>query len=592
MSIWVVAGVILTGAWTQLDEIGRLMPLALLLIVVALDHQDGRVPWPAARGIRLRQRLRRDRLRHPPVLAAALLCALHLAHVLITAREEFGFGGDEGYHLSATRAFVLYYVRAAPFLAVALAVFAIARWKRWRYAASATVAVLLVSSVFLPANVMFGRYPAGFYHLAAPLNVAFELAGVPYPFTANHIMNALSLPAWLFLLRPLVMGRWPDWQVLPAALLIYFAGPAFVYVGSTLIEPWSIVFLLLAVEALVALPEDERWVAVLLGSAAAWFKETAILLLPTIWLLACVKWEGFRPSLRPGAFAAGVVAVTPFALYYAVRLDAEVHRVVVIADAADVWQRARITEWLTNVRAQLGVTAVAAVVLLFAITLRHVLWALTTIGLVVFFFIDALGVPWTGYGRYLAFALVALSGAAFATTYRLTDRRQLIAIPMVMAALQAWPVARTFALDFRPDYERNSMEWKGSLIRVPIRTLIERLPRLSAAQAGSPRSIRVVAFGIELTSLQVVYPDLATQYELRRGDLDASPSACACRDQSEAVLAGFEWPAHFGDTVTARSAFESLGPACVKQVEATCVAVEVERDRRGAAIGVIGVGVR
>jgi hypothetical protein len=587
MSIWVVAGVILTGAWTQLDEIGWPAAVALA-VVVALDRLagDARVhfPWHEARGAR------HPRAAAGAVVAAGLLSLLHLAHVLITAREEFGFGGDEGYHLSATRAFVLYYVRAAPFLAVALAVFAVARWKRWRYAASAAMAVLLVSSALLPANVMFGRYPAGFYHLAAPLNVAFELAGVPFPFTANHIMNALSVPAWLFLLRPAVIGRWPDWQALPVALLLYFQAPAFTYVGSTLIEPWSIVFLLLALEVLVAFPEDDRWIAVLLASVATCFKETAIFLLPTIWVLACVRWEGYRPSLRRHALAAGVAAVTPFTVYYLVRLDAQIHRTVAVATAAEVWRPERVVEWFTNVRAALGLTAVAAVALLFVVTIRHLMWALTALGLTVFFFVDVLGIPWTGYSRYLAFALVALSGAAFATAYRLTDRRQLIAIAVSMAALQAWPVARAFALDFGPDYERNSLEWNGSLIRLPIRTLIERLPAVPGG--GGPSSIRVVTFGTELTSLHVAYPDLANQYELRRGDAAASPSSCACRDRSEAVLAAFEWPAHFGDTAAARSAFEALAPACVKQAEATCGAVEVERDRRGAAVGVIGVGVR
>jgi hypothetical protein len=585
MSIWVVAGVILTGAWTQLDEIGRLAPPVLLLIVIALDrYHDGDVPltlrWPAERG------------RAASVSAAALLCALHAAHVLFTTREEFGFGGDEGYHLSATRAFVLYYVRAAPFLVAALAVFAVARWTRWRYAASAAMAVLLVSSLFLPANVLFGRYPAGFYHLAAPLNVAFELAGVPYPFAANHIMNALSVPVWLFLLRPLVIGRWPDWQVLPVALLLYFQAPAFTYIGSTLIEPWSIVFLLLAVEVLAAFPEDHRWVAVLLASVATCFKETAIFLLPTIWCLACVKSEGYRPSLRRHALAAGVAALTPFIVYYLVRLDAEIHRTVAVATAAEVWRLTRLAEWFTNVRAALGLSAVIAVALVFVITIRHVLWALTALGLTVFFFVDVLGIPWTGYSRYLAFSLVALAGAVFATAHGVKDRRVLIAIAATMAALQAVPVARILALDFRPDYERNSLEWNGSLIRLPIRALIDKLPRRRAAQAGSPSRIRVITFGIELTSLQVAYPDLADRYELQRGDLNASPSDCACRDNTEAVLAAFEWPAHYGDTPQARSAFEQRGTSCVTQVEASCRAHEVERDRRGAAVGIIGVGVR
>ena len=49
----------------------------------------------------------------------------------ITAREEFGFSGDEGYHLSATRAFALYFMRAGPFLIGALVVFGVLRFKRF-----------------------------------------------------------------------------------------------------------------------------------------------------------------------------------------------------------------------------------------------------------------------------------------------------------------------------------------------------------------------------------------------------------------------------------------------------------------------------
>jgi hypothetical protein len=241
------------------------------------------------------------------------------------------------------------------------------------------------------------------------------------------------------------------------------------------------------------------------------------------------------------------------------------------------------------VTAAIGYGGVAAVVLLFIGTLRQMAWALTTLALVIFFFVDALGVPYTGYSRYLAFALVALSGAIFATLHRVTDRRLLIAVPLVIAGLQAWPFAQTFALDFRPDYERNSLEWNGSLIRLPIRSLIGELPALAVV---SPTRIRVVTFNTDLISLGVVYPDLATRYELRPESYAASQEACSCRDNAEAVLAAFEWPAHFGDTAEQRAAFELKTSSCVRNIEATCRAVEVEHHRSGAAVGAIGAGVR
>ena len=580
MSAVILAGVVISGAWTQLDEIGWAAWLALALVAL-FDYRGPTLRW------------RRPKLSIPveriPLVASVVICALLLAHLALTWREEFGFSGDEGYHLSATRAFAIYFMRAGPLLAAVLVIYVVLLLRGVRYATTAAMAGLLAASYALPQSAMFGRYPAGFYLLATPLNVIFDALDSPYPYTANHVMNVLSVPVWLFVLRPLVIGRWPDWQVLPVALLIYFQGQALVYLGSTLIEPWSIVLLLLSVEALVTLPPEERWVALVLGSLSTAFKETPILLLPTIWTLAFVEWRGLRPHLRPHALSAAVAAVTPFVLYFLVRREAEVHRIVALAGAGEVWQPARLAEWLTNVTAALGVTGAAAVALLFVGTLRHLAWALTTLALVTFFFVDALGVPYTGYSRYLAFALVALSGAIFATTHRTTDRRVLIAIPLVIAGLQAWPTARTFALDFRPDYERNSLEWNGSLIRLPIRALIGKLPALPG---DTPARIRVVTFDTDLISLRVVYPDLATRYELQPEGYATSPEACSCRDETEAVLAAFEWPAHFGDTPKQRAAFDLRASSCVRQIEATCRAFEVERHPRGAVVGVIGAGVR
>ena len=223
------------------------------------------------------------------------------------------------------------------------------------------MALLLASSYVLPESALFGRYPAGFYLIATPLNVAFEVANIPYPFTANHIVNALSVPVWLFVLRPMIIGRWPDWRVLPVALLVYFQAPAFVYVGSSLLEPWAVVFLLLAAEAVAAFEPDERWMAVPLCAIATFFKETAILLLPAVWLIACVEWRGLRPTIRRGGITVGVASVAPFLIYYAVRRNGQIVRGYEIAGVAETWTRARLSEWVNNVRAQLGVGGVLAI---------------------------------------------------------------------------------------------------------------------------------------------------------------------------------------------------------------------------------------
>jgi hypothetical protein len=579
MSTWVVAGVILTGAWTQLDEVGWAGWLPLIVTLV-LDRLSSSAVAPLPR--------RDAAVAAGPVLASAALCALILGHVALTAREEFGFGGDEGYHLSATRAFALYYLRAGPVLAGVAAVYAIWRWRRWPCAASVAMLGLTAGSYLLPESQLFARYPAAFYLLATPLNVMFDVAGVPYPHTANHIVNGLSLPAWLFVLRPLVIGRWPDWQVLPIALLMYFQAPALTFIASTLIEPWSLVFLLLAIEVLVVFPPEQRWLAVMLAALASWFKETAFLLVPTFWLLACVEWRRPLPVLRKHAITAGIAAVAPFILYYLVRLDANIHRTVTVATAADVWRWSRIEEWVTNVIAQLGITAVIGVAVVYLATARQLLWALTAIGMVLFFFVDALGIPYTGYGRYQAFTLIAICGAVIATTHRLRDHRWLIAMPLFIALMQVVPFVRAFALDFRPDYERNSLEWNGSLVRLPIRALASRIPE--ARDAAQVRRLRVISFGPELISVPVAYPDLAARYTLTLDQQDAAATDCRCRDQAEAVVAGFEWPVHFAGTPEKRSMFEQVTAACVEQINTTCASTMLHTHASGAVVGVLGVG--
>jgi hypothetical protein len=525
-----------------------------------------------------------------PLGACAAICALLVAHVAITAREEFGFGGDEGYHLSATRAFALYFVRAGPFLAATLVVFGVLRRRGFHYAATAAMALLLASSYFLPGSALFGRYPAGVYLLTTPLSVAFEAASIPYPTTANHIVNVLSVPVWLFVLRPSIIGRWPDWRVLPVALLVYFQAPAFVYVSSALLEPWALVFLLLAVEALAAFEPGDRWMAVPLAAAATFFKETAILLLPTIWLLACVEWRGLRPSIRKGGIAVGVASVAPFLIYYAVRRGVQIERVYEIAGLESTWTAARVSEWIANVRAQLGVGGMLAVAAAIAWSVRRNLaWMATALLVTLFFFADAAGIPYTGYGRFLAYSLIALCGAVFASAYRSAERdRALVALCAVIAVLQLPAVTRMFTLDFQPDYERNSLEWKDSLIRLPIRTLAGTIANTHGGE--QVRRIRVITFGTDLISLRVAYPDLAERFDLQGDGQSASTPDCRCRDNSEAVIAGFALPAHFSDTPAAREIFNHVSAACVNQIETTCLSRTLESHRSGAGVGALGVG--
>jgi hypothetical protein len=595
MGCFVLAGVILNGAWTQLNVIGWpvwILPAAAFI----LDGNRFRVGrWVFGQPTKPESAM--------TIVIGALVCAIHIVHVALTSREEFGFGGDEGYHLSATRAFAIYFMKAAPFLAGVLALWRLCRYFVPRFASSVAMMGLIAASYFLPDDPLFGRYPTGFYLLSTPLNVAFDIARIPFPFTPNHIVNALSVTAWLFVLRPLVLGRWPDWSVLPVALLIYFQGPSIVYVGGGLLEPWAFVFVLLGIEGAIVLDAERKWLAVLLAATATFFKETSILFLPPIWLLAMVDWQARRPVLRRHAIAAGVTAVIPFTTYYAARRGLHIVRGYEVAGASAVWTVARASEWIRNARYQLGPGGTIGVALLAAwsvcgfVFLRqgiwhHLVWGVSAIGLIVFFAADVASIPFTGYGRFLAYPLLALCGIVFMTAHWLAEhrRRFLIGVTLVLVALQSFTTTFVLALDFLPDYERNSLEWPQALVRFPIRSLAARVPDLAGDHQVS--RIRVIVFEMDLISLRVAYPDLARRYDLQ-GEVQSPAAAdCTCRSSGEAVIAGFQWPAHFAARASSRQRLEQEQSRCLTQLRATCASVALEQRPGGAVIGALGVGNR
>ena len=581
MSELIFAGLVLSGAWTQLDEIGWI-GWAGVLGVAAFDSLALPLAWPRPAWPSIKS----DRA---ATAAASILCALVLAHLALTFREEFGFGGDEGYHLSATRAFAIYFMRAGPLLAVVVVVFGVLTFKKVRFASTIGVAGLMAASYALPESALFGRYPTAFYLIATPLNVVFDVIHSPYPYSANHLVNTLSVPIWLFALRPFIIGRWPDWRVMPMALLIYLQPPALTFLSSPMLEPWAIVFALLSMEAIVALEPDRRWIAVPLCVVAICFKETMVLLLPTVWLLACVEWRGARPTLRSGSIALGIAAIAPFLVYYAVRTQLTPPRGFGLDGSAPVWTQARVIEWIANARAQVGIgSLIVAAGAIVATAAFAPLWIATAFAIALFFFADPISVPWTGYSRFVAHSLLAVSGAVFVVIYRRNvTRRTLIAACALIAGLQLPMTLTTFAVDFKPDYERNSLEWRGGLIRMPIRSLARRIPGTPGGDQVT--RLRVTAFATDLISLPVAYPDLATRYQLT-----SSASDCSCGSNDEAVIVVFERRANLAGLPPTAIAEPVNGvyAACTKLISSTCVASADERDRNGATIGLLGVGKR
>ena len=125
-----------------------------------------------------------------------------------------------------------------------------------------------------------------------------------------------------------------------------------------------------------------------------------------------------------------------------------------------LFTHARAIEWLANARAQIGAGGLITVAAAAAFSVTSApLWIATSIGAAMFFLADAISVPWTGYSRFLVYSLLAICGAVFATLHRRQlTRRSLMLICAAIVVLQLPAMFRVFALDFRPDHERNGVE--------------------------------------------------------------------------------------------------------------------------------------
>ena len=595
------------ATWTQFDVIGwrALLPLG---VVFAIER------WPRAwhRALADTTWLHEVRARPFPrgltvrsVLLGALVCVPLLVHLLATVGEEFPYGGDEGYHFSATRTFARHLVQAGPWLVgLTAALLVISRVYR-RHLLTLAVAALWALSVRFGPEMTFARYPAGFYFLASPLNMLAEAAGAANPHVNNHVMNTLSVVAWLFLLRPVLVRRWPDLAAVVAGGILFYQPTVVTFFGGGGLEPWSIVLLLVALEAASSLPKENRWVAVLVAGAAAWIKEPAILFLPLVVALSLVEWHDLVPRLRRGTIPLSIAAATPFITYYFVRHTLELPRFYAVVPFDDLFSGSRAAEWIDRIHLQFGDTGMLllAGLALFAVVgvvahrhavddmRAHVLLALFTLGLILFFYIDVQGVPYTGYGRYLMFPYASITAAVLLSGRRLLERGRALAVMSIavfVLACQAYPLAQTLALDLRPDYTRNAREWYRCLIRLPFRELAAQIPADESDAAVT--SIRLVTITLDTQITPVAYPDVARRYRINPSIQRPEQVDCHCLADDEAVIAGFEFRTHFDGDAPADPRVAAAERVCVGQLERSCVRSTFERAPDGRLVGALGVG--
>jgi hypothetical protein len=515
LPLFCLAAVTANQSVFRLGAMSPLWPIALALAIGALAWFAPDFMMPEKRA--------RDRLHVINVLIGLVALAPLLTDFAIGWRREFPFSGDSWFHVGQSYRMAFWWLSpvasavvkaptlddvrgllARPLLlmtsrVVVLAIIGVVAamiYRRQRGAALAFAVVVVLVWGCAEATI-FLRYPGARYLVDLPfLGPAFALNDLEL---AGRLSNMSAALCWLFLLRPWLVGRWPDLQILPVALLLLWQKDVIYYFDSVYLEPWGVVFSLLAVEVLFEKGREAAPLACLLIGAAATVKEPFVLALPLMWL-AGAPWRATRREfirLSAAAAAAGI----PFLLYYAARkniplADMESNRGVHFAVsmqgleryAAEFAKQMSIAFPATS--GVLAVAALAAAVLMLwwarpgrRLAFACVLAAACLIAAV--FVFDINSQRWAGYFRFLLYSLPFLICGVMLLAQKLQPHWAL-ALSAAVALLQAPSAYSALARSAGPPSGRNFVEHYDSPLVFPLRSLTSEARRAGVLRQGAP----------------------------------------------------------------------------------------------------------
>jgi hypothetical protein len=515
LPLFCLAAVVANQAVFRFGAMSPLWVLVLLLTVGALY-------WVAPDVTHPEKAAARESLRPANVLIAILALAPLLADLAIGWNREFPFSGDTWFHVGQSYRMAYWWLSpvhsgnvslpslddvrhltSRPFAAlgsrivVLLVIVTVTAllYRRWRAVALGFATIAIVTWGCFEATI-FLRYPGARYFIDLPfLGPAFALSDLEL---AGRLANVGGALCWLFVLRPWLIGRWPDLRILPVAVLLLWQKDMIYYFDSVYLEPWALIFSLLAAELLIAKGRDGAPAACLCIGAAATFKEPFILALPFVWLAG----EPWRRTWRDlvQLSAAAVAAGMPFVVYVAARKSVDItelgsNRFVELSMSTDA-----LRNYVSQLAKQLAITfpgssglLVIASLLLIVVTLVYyperrialasLLGAACFIALL--FIFDRTSQRWAGYFRFVMCSLPFLTCGVLALGRSLPTRWAL-ALAAVVVLLQAPSAYTALAFSAGPATGRNFLEYYDSGLIFPIKSLTAEAQRAGALSRGAP----------------------------------------------------------------------------------------------------------
>ena len=165
------------------------------------------------------------------------------------------------------------------------------------YGNLANIFLLIIFYIWSSVDIIgHEKDPRGLYFISFPINFLLYFLELNL-MDAIRFTNFISIIFWLLILRPIVIGEFPNLKILPFALAIYW-NPQMIYIANGgFNEPWSIIFLLLALEMVIKNKYNYAPQAIILLSVGACFKSPIALLIPCFFLYGRPWIKGNKRAL-------------------------------------------------------------------------------------------------------------------------------------------------------------------------------------------------------------------------------------------------------------------------------------------------------
>jgi hypothetical protein len=569
LTVYLFAVILVSGVWIGTPAVFPFAWIAALAIGAVTQTLTFRLPLPAGAPIRANAR---------DALLALVATAPVFVYLIATWHQEFPYLGDQWLHnAGAIEAYAFWW----PWMwiaAVAAIAFATIRVRRYEDSSAALIVLAVVVAVGLTTqpHSFAGRYPGTLHFFSVPLRALMQATS---PLNVERLLNALSIPIWLLVLRPIIVRRHVGIAALTTAAFLFWQKDNVYYFTSGYLEPWAIVLLLTAAEHLIRFGHEAVWRPLLLLGIAAMVKEQLIISVP---IVAAIYFP-FRASWRAQIehLLVAAVATTPFALFWRAREHFKTWGVAVPVPS-EALSAAHFELFRERIGLQFGAAlplVIVALTLLIVLAARRrafaALLCMAIADFAVIYFAKILQ-PWAGYPRL---NLVPLSLAAVALGYitELLAKRSRAAAGVIMSitvALNTLGLMPAIRDTFRPDSARSFIEHSDAPLFFPIRESLTADERNGVI--GPQDRVDIFTNGKRIFQffwagpLEDQYPDLAAQYRLRSASFAGMPERCRCTDPSIAHLAVFIRFTNLGTNIPQRTATEAEANQCAAEMLRTC----------------------